>query len=132
MLSYAQRFSAVASGSATERTHHKPEQLLTKDILLHMVLACSTILGHEVLESQHHVIQELVKHWRGGSSGGASQPTDPDRPSSRASLFNTPEPEPRTCEEVLVRDCVQRPLLRIVLDCGSELEDRRRRGETGR
>jgi hypothetical protein len=126
MLSYAQRFSAVVSGSATERTHHKLEQLLTKGILLHMVLACSTILSHEVLESQHHPIQELVKHWRGGSSGGVSQPTDPDRPSSQASLFNTPEPEPRTCEEVLVRNRVQRPLLRIVLDCGSELEYRRR------
>jgi hypothetical protein len=132
MLSYAQRFSAVVSGSATERTHHKLEQLFTKGVLLHMVLACSTILGHEVLKSQHYPLQELVKHRLGGSSGGMSQPTDPDRPSSRASLFNTLEPEPRTCEEVLVRNCVQRPLLRIVLDCGSELEDRRRWGGTGR
>jgi hypothetical protein len=132
MLSYAQGFSAITPGCATGGTHHKLEQLFTKGVLIHMVLAGSTILGHEFLESQHHPVQELIKHWRRGSSCGMSQPADPDRPSSRASLFNTPETEPHTCEEVLVCNGVQRPLLRVVLDCGSELENRERRGEMGR
>jgi hypothetical protein len=117
-------------GSATGGTHDKLEQLFTKGVLIHMVLVGSTILGHEVLKGQYHLIQELVKHRQRGSSGGTSQPADPDRPSSWASLFNTPEPEPHTCEEVLVCNGVQRPLLRVVLDCGSELENRENRGET--
>jgi hypothetical protein len=95
----------MVPGSTTGRTHD--QQLLEKGVLLHMILTGSTILGHEILKGQHHPIQELVEYqWRGNSCG-MSQPADPDRPPGWTPLFDTPEPEPRTCEEVLVRNGVQ-------------------------
>jgi hypothetical protein len=107
MLSYTRGFSTMVPGSTTIRTHDQLEQLLAKGVLLHMILMGSTILGHEVLKGQHHPIQELVEYQRRSSSCGTSQPTDPDRPPGRTPLFNTPEPEARTREEVLVRNGVQ-------------------------
>jgi hypothetical protein len=97
----------MVPGFTTERTHDQLEQLLAKGVLLHMILTGSTILGHEILKGQHHPIQELVKYRRRGSSCGTSQPTDPDRPPGWTPLFDTPEPEPHTREEVLVRNGVQ-------------------------
>jgi hypothetical protein len=111
----------MVPGSGTREAHHELEKLFTEGILLDMVLASSTILGHEVLEGQHHAVQEFIEHRRQGRSGGTSQPTNPD---SWTFLLDTPEPKPCTCEEVLVCNSVQQPLLRVFLDCGSELEDR--------
>jgi hypothetical protein len=107
MLSYTRGFSMMVPGSTTLKTHDQLEQLLAKGILLHMILTGSTILSHEILNSQHHPIQELVDYRWGGSSCGTSQPTDPDRPPGWTPLFDTPEPEPHTCEEVLVHNGVQ-------------------------
>jgi hypothetical protein len=97
----------MVPGSTTLKTHDQLEQLLAKGILLHMVLPGSTVLSHEILKSQHHPIQELVEYRRRSSSCGTSQPTDPDRPPGWTSLFDAPESEPRTREEVLVRNGVQ-------------------------
>jgi hypothetical protein len=87
-------------------THHKLEKLFT-EVILNMVLTSLTILGHEILEDQHHMVQEFIKDGWWGPSCGTPQPTNPDRPSCRAPLFNTPEPEPCTSEEMLVRNIVQ-------------------------
>ncbi|KAJ7366307.1 hypothetical protein DFH08DRAFT_797299 [Mycena albidolilacea] len=48
-----------------------------------------------------HPEQKLIEYRRRGSNSRTAQPEDPNGPPSRAPLFNTPEPEPRTCEEML-------------------------------
>jgi hypothetical protein len=117
----------MALGSGTRGTYHELKKLFTEIILLNMVLTSSTILSHKVLKGQHHVVQEFVEHRRRGCSGGTPQPTNPDRPSCQIPLFDTPEPEPCTCEEMLVHNSVQRPLLRVFLNFGLEFEDRESR-----
>jgi hypothetical protein len=42
------------------KTHHELEKLFTESLFLNMVLTSSTILGHEVLEGQHHAVQEFA------------------------------------------------------------------------
>jgi hypothetical protein len=97
----------MVPGSTTVRTHNQLQQLLAKGFLLHMILTGLTILSHEILKSQHHLIRELIEYQRRGSSCGTSQPADPDRPPGWTPLFDTPEPEPHTREEVLVRNGIQ-------------------------
>jgi hypothetical protein len=50
MLSYAQGFSSIVSGSGAREAHHELEKLLAKVGFLDMVFASLMILGHEVLK----------------------------------------------------------------------------------
>jgi hypothetical protein len=50
MLSYAQGFSLIVSGSGARETHYELEKLFAKVDFLDMVFPSSTIFSHEVLE----------------------------------------------------------------------------------
>jgi hypothetical protein len=50
MLSYAQGFSSIVSGSGAREAHHELKKLFAKVGFLDMVFMSSAILGHEVLK----------------------------------------------------------------------------------
>jgi hypothetical protein len=90
---------------------HKLEKLFAESFLLNMVVTGLTVLGHKVFEGQDHMIQKFVKNGWWGHGQRTLQPANPNGPSCGTPLFNTPELEPCACEEMLMCNVVQRPLL---------------------